>query len=691
MPTQDSYPVLSVADDNTYATGYRVDPVSGKLTTMRVPMPFLYGGKWSMGVGAPTVNGVGTGDSYLNVQNGDVYSWNETTLSWGTPVGTLINGTYQIPIWVMGKPLPGEILYSLEAPSIFVLNAGMTDSVAGADTAATASSVFNLVRISGGVSTTIGTITYAAGATVGTIACPSQVIFNVGDILNVVAPASADATLSNIRMTLVASRPSGAAESDIVSSGQAAASAAAAAASAAAASASATTAGASATTAQNWASQSSGTVDGTSYSAKYYANSISGSAATATTQASNAAASAVLAQAWASQTSGVVNGTAYFSAYYYSQQAASSASGAAGSATAAAGSATTASTQAGNAASSATAAAGSASSAASSLATLTSTLSGRNRIINGACLVAQYAAASFGPGASGYAGPDQWKTANVGTGGTFTQAQGSFTVNGRSLFCVTQTITTAATNLTGTNYMHGIFQPIEGFHCADLLGQPVTVSFWAYATVAGQYSVSLNDNGGNHSYLTTITLAANTPQYCVIPVPPIPTSANIPFSTALGLNLTIGALNTGTYQAAASTAWQAGNYVAATGNVNWAATVGNQLSVTQVQLEAGTVATPFEFEHISDVLEKCQRYYETGAAFFQGPVSGGVNGGTIPYKVPKRVAPTAVASNITYSSASSLTMNANGFADDANGFAYNYISTAAAGWISFNWTASAVL
>jgi len=77
---------------------------------------------------------------------------------------------------------------------------------------------------------------------------------------------------------------------------------------------------------------------------------------------------------------------------------------------------------------------------------------------------------------------------------------------------------------------------------------------------------------------------------------------------------------------------------------------------TDVQLEAGTVATPFERLPFGDVLFRCQRYFEAGAVAVTGYQAAGSGfGAYVPFAVPKRTTPTISFVSPNYLNASGLT------------------------------------
>lgn len=612
MPTQDSYDPLSVADDNTFATGFRKDPVTGALTTYKIPVPFLYGGKWTVGVGTPVTPGVGPGDQYLNVSNGDTYTWDNTTHTWGSPTGTLINGSYQFPIWVASKPLAGEKLYSFQAPTAFIFEAGAGDSVASCDTAATGTAVFSLTQNG----TQIGTVTFNAGQTYGVVNFPALTSFLDNDIFEIIAPNPQDATLANVRLSLVAIRPSGAALSDIISSGDAANSAAAAAASAATAAQKATD-----------ASTSAGAAAGSATAASGSASSASGSASAAATSASNASGSADAASTSAGA-------------------AASSASAAAGSASSASGSASAAATSASN--------------AATSLATAQDLLtfySGRNMLINGRGMLAQRGSSVVvATSQTKYGGPDRFRVVLGATAGSCTQSQGNLTYNSVARASIKQTTTTVATTLTGVNCWQGINQMIEGIRCYRTLGNTVTLSGLFRASNAGTYSIVIRDTA-NNSYVTSISVAANTVTPFAVQIP-VPLTASIPNTAAWGLIVNIGAYGTGII-APSTEAWNAGGangaYMVAPGSVAWPTISGAWIEATDLQLELGDRQTPFEDVFFEDLMRQCMRYYQiiSFVKYWGYSNAGATVGQTVPFPVPMRGAVTLVtAGTWTHNNAS---------------------------------------
>lgn len=282
--------------------------------------------------------------------------------------------------------------------------------------------------------------------------------------------------------------------------------------------------------------------------------------------------------------------------------------------------------------------------------------SGKNRAINGNCNIAQRAALAVPTGTAGYGGPDRFTTANEGSaGGQFTQSQGSITWNGVVKAAVVQTVNTVVSSLSSGSYWAGIAQAIEGYNCFDLLGKPVVISFIFQTNVTGVYTARLTDGGNANSYLTTFNATANVAQKVVVAVPTLSTSLSIPNSASVGLNLTVGALNQGTYQTSTLNAWQSGNFISANTATNWATTTNNYIALTELQLEAGTVATPFEERSAGTEMALCQRYYQTLSDFLVGgyQVSGGTVYGSYTLPVNMRAAPTtAVSGTPSYSNAS---------------------------------------
>jgi hypothetical protein len=284
-----------------------------------------------------------------------------------------------------------------------------------------------------------------------------------------------------------------------------------------------------------------------------------------------------------------------------------------------------------------------------SIARVYDSLSGRNRIINGDCRIAQRGPLAVASGTNGYGGPDRYLAANGTGGGQFTQSQGTITFGGVALNSVTQTVNTAITTITSGNYWGGIQQRIEGYNVYDLLGQTISVSFIFNTNVTGTYNLSLVDGGAVNSYVTTFTATANTPTRYTFLIPTLPTSLNIPDSNAIGMYVTIGFINTGIYQTASPNSWQSSVAYTSAGATNWGATIGNFISVTNLQVEAGNIATPFEHRLYAQEFLLCQRYFQaynfaSGQAFLVGLNTSTTDSfAFFPLEAPMRIAGTATS------------------------------------------------
>jgi hypothetical protein len=244
----------------------------------------------------------------------------------------------------------------------------------------------------------------------------------------------------------------------------------------------------------------------------------------------------------------------------------------------------------------------------------------RSRFINGGMVVDQRnsgASVSSSTGAITYT-VDRWYVYATGAAVTAQRITSSNTA-----FTNAIRITGAASN-TGVSFG----QRIEVQNSYDLAGKTVTLSFYAassasitltwkafYAGAANDFTTQTQSNTGTQATTSTLTKYSATFT--------LPSAA----TTGVSVEFSVASLTSGT------------------------------IDITGVQLELGSVATPFERRNYEQELGLCQRYYHVNGSFrVRGYSSSGVLSGNVFYPRAMRVAPTwATITNGTSANASSVT------------------------------------
>ena len=247
---------------------------------------------------------------------------------------------------------------------------------------------------------------------------------------------------------------------------------------------------------------------------------------------------------------------------------------------------------------------------------------GRNVIINGAMQVAQRGTSTAGITATGYYTADRW-LAHFATLGTWTNSletdapTGSGFRNSLKMLCTTADASPAAGDQVAVRYrLEG--QNVQQFLKGTASAKPFSLSFWVKSNVTGTYIVELRDIGNTRFVSASYTVAVSaTWEKKTITFPADTTGAfnndnGNPFQVSFGLGMGTN-FTSGTLQTTWASVTNANRYV---GQTNLAAATSNYWQITGVQLEAGSVATPFEFEDYGTTLQKCQRY------FYKTPGSG---------------------------------------------------------------------
>jgi hypothetical protein len=275
----------------------------------------------------------------------------------------------------------------------------------------------------------------------------------------------------------------------------------------------------------------------------------------------------------------------------------------------------------------------------------------RNRIINGDMRIDQRnAGASVTPTNTSYT-LDRWSCYLSG-GGAYSVQQSSTAPTGFVNSLLVTTTTADSSIAAGDYYM--LTYIIEGTNVSDLAwgsasAKTVTLSFWVRSSLTGTFSGSLENSAGNRSYPFTYTIsAANTYEYKTVTIAGDTTGTWLT-TTGSGIKLRLSLGMGSTYSGTAG-AWAASGYYAASSETaKVISTLSATFYITGVQLEVGSVATPFERRPYGTELSLCQRYYYTVRASGVGVYFGsGYNRTTtghetvISFPVTMRIVPSAL-------------------------------------------------
>jgi hypothetical protein len=232
----------------------------------------------------------------------------------------------------------------------------------------------------------------------------------------------------------------------------------------------------------------------------------------------------------------------------------------------------------------------------------------RNRIINGDMRIAQRGTAAVTT--SGSYAVDRFLI-QIDTDGAYSAQQDSDAPTG-FIKSTKITTTTADASLSASQYFQ-IQQRIEGTNTADLAwgsasAKTVTLSFWVRSSLTGTFGGALGNSDFNRSYPYTYTISvADTWEYKTVTIAG-DTSGTWKTDTDVGINVRWG-LGVGSNFSGTAGAWAGSGLMSATGATSVIGTLNATWYITGVQLEVGSVATPFERRPYGTELSLCQRYF----------------------------------------------------------------------------------
>lgn len=282
----------------------------------------------------------------------------------------------------------------------------------------------------------------------------------------------------------------------------------------------------------------------------------------------------------------------------------------------------------------------------------------RNKVINGDMRIDQRnAGASVTPTTDGWYTLDRWRFGlSQASKVSIQQNAGGVTPPTGFTKYLGVTSLSAYTLLSTDYFILGTY--LEGVNTADLAwgtasASSVTLSFWVRASITGTYPVVFRNNAYNRGYVATYTVnSANTWEFKTITIAG-DTTGTWATDTNAGIRVEFS-LGAGSSLNTTAGVWSSSALlISVSGAVSVVGTNAATWYVTGVQLEAGTVATPFERRMYGHELALCQRYYYRtpagagGGVGWAGSATAAVGVGAFPVKM--RTTPTGLEQSGTAS------------------------------------------
>ena len=244
----------------------------------------------------------------------------------------------------------------------------------------------------------------------------------------------------------------------------------------------------------------------------------------------------------------------------------------------------------------------------------------RNKIINGDMRIWQRGTSA---NSSNQFAVDRWMLETnipAGAGVNLTQYSDA-SISNTGIYHIA--VQTTAIGTVGAGNFAMAVQRIEGLNIQDLkfgtaAAKTITLSFRANTNQPNAVmSVALRGVGATRSYVTTVALTGVPTNY-TITIPGDTTGAWVT-DNGVGIAVSFSHSVGTTFQTSTLNVWQNGNFIGAPAQTQMFQIASAAFNVSDVQLEIGNVATPFEKRPISVELAMCQRYYEKSFPYATAP------------------------------------------------------------------------